>query len=515
MPPSLALGLSLTFSFFLLVRESRHRPPTVSRATWIPTMWLLILGSRSVSQWLNLQAPQSVDPLLDGSPTDRIVYFALIACALVILWRRRPGWGRLFVSNAAIFMFLGYCVLSVAWSDFPFVAFKRWSKGLGDPLMALVLITEENPAAAIGTVLRRCAFILVPLSIVFIKYFPYLGRGYDGWSGLPSYMGVTTNKNLLGYTLLIYGLYFVCTLATKSTSVKKALSARIDSAIVLLFLMMIAWLFQMSNSMTSLIGLLVASGIVLGLGLGPVRRHISVLLFTILIFGVLFQLAFNVVENVVEGAGRDMTLTGRIDIWESVLALVTNPWVGTGFKSFWLGDRLRVMWDKFPVFLPNQAHNGYLEIYLNLGWIGLALWMCVLFAGYRAVCGQLARTTMAGQATEEDVILAKFGMAFLAAYVLYNVTEATFKGLTFLIVIFFTLAIKNVRQKQQVSVVGLRTSSGVPQQMSGGLASTNLRDWSRFRPSGPTGRQTVGGALGSRPTMAPPRTRVAGTRGRQ
>ena len=68
-------------------------------------------------------------------------------------------------------------MLSLLWSDYPFVGFKRWFKSLGDPLMALVIVSERYPAAALTSVLRRCAFLLLPLSVVFIKYFPALGRG--------------------------------------------------------------------------------------------------------------------------------------------------------------------------------------------------------------------------------------------------------------------------------------------------------------------------------------------------
>ena len=57
-----------------------------------------------------------------------------------------------------------------------------------------------------------------------------------------------------------------------------------------------------------------------------------------------------------------MTLTGRTAIWDSVLQKVSNPLFGAGFESFWLGDRLKSMWAEF-YFKPNQAHNGYIEVY--------------------------------------------------------------------------------------------------------------------------------------------------------
>ena len=217
MPPQIALFLSLGFSIVLVWRELKQHPE-VSKAVWIPCLWLLILGSRSVSQWLNLSPPVDADVLMDGSPTDRMVFTLLMVSALVVLWSRRVAWTKVVTAHPWLILFFVYCALSVVWSDFPGVALKRWFKSLGDPLMVLVLLSETSPAAAVTSVLRRCAFILVPLSIVFIKYFPHLGRAHDLWSGAQFYTGVTTNKNMLGYLLLVFGLYFICALITKARS---------------------------------------------------------------------------------------------------------------------------------------------------------------------------------------------------------------------------------------------------------------------------------------------------------
>ena len=88
---------------------------------------------------------------------------------------RRFTLGRLVMQNKVWVLFFVYCGLSVAWSDFPAVTFRRWFKSAGDPLMVFVLLTEARPAMAIEVVLRRCAYVLLPISILFIKYYPYLG----------------------------------------------------------------------------------------------------------------------------------------------------------------------------------------------------------------------------------------------------------------------------------------------------------------------------------------------------
>ena len=180
MPPLTALIVCSVFIFYLYVNDLR-RKPKVSRAIWIPLIWLLILGSRAVSQWLNLGVSfESPDEFLEGSPLDRAIFGVLIGIGLFILLRRRLNWSQIFRTNGWVFLFFVYCGISVMWSDYSFVAGKRWVKGIGDLVMVLVILTELNPIEAVKVVLRRWAYVLIPLSVVLIKYFPELGRAYDG-----------------------------------------------------------------------------------------------------------------------------------------------------------------------------------------------------------------------------------------------------------------------------------------------------------------------------------------------
>ena len=131
-------------------------------------------------------AQVSINSIEDGSPIDRIIFFLLIAASVYILRKRQLSWSLLFQNNVALTLFLGYCAVSILWSDFPLIAFKRWIKVLGHPLMVLLLLTEREPVKAVETVIKRCAYVLVPLSILFIKYYPDIGRGYDRWTYQPS-----------------------------------------------------------------------------------------------------------------------------------------------------------------------------------------------------------------------------------------------------------------------------------------------------------------------------------------
>jgi len=438
MPPSLALLLNGLFVGYLFWRDSRQRPQA-STAIWIPCIWLMILGSRSVSQWLQGGIESSVDDIMDGSPTDRAVYLGLILVGWLVLWQRQIPWREIFRNNAWLTIFYLYCGVSVLWSDFPFVAFKRWIKGLGDPMIALILLSDYEPTKAIETVMKRCAYVLIPLSIVFIKYYPHLGRVYSEWTGAAYYTGVTTNKNLLGYLLLVFGLFFVCAMLEKAD--RRGARDRTTTAITILFLLMIYWLFGMADSKTPLMAFFAGSLVVFGLRFERVRKHFGAYAVAGFVVFATLQLLFNATEALIVGAGRDMTLTGRTELWESVLRMSVNPLIGAGFESFWLGNRLRVLWAEYA-FRPTQAHNGYIEIYLNLGLIGLCLLGGVLYASYKNIKTRLTLSGDSGTARAGDAAFATFGMAYLVAYILYNMTEGTIQALNFLFIIFLIVAIK-------------------------------------------------------------------------
>src|ERR1035441_1814255 len=121
-----AIGIA---GLFFLDRGGKNR---VSNALWIPTAWLFITGSRSVSQWLGV-SPAAADQAslyLEGSPVDRVVFAVLEAFALIVIINRRRRPGPILRRNWAIGLFFLYAVLSICWSDYPFVTLKHWIKGI-------------------------------------------------------------------------------------------------------------------------------------------------------------------------------------------------------------------------------------------------------------------------------------------------------------------------------------------------------------------------------------------------
>jgi exopolysaccharide production protein ExoQ len=426
MPPQLALLLTAGFIAALFVRDSRLGYRTTS-ALWIPLGWMLITGSRFVSEWLNPGATGSYRMLADGSPVDRAFFLGLIAAGAVVLWHRRLKVLDVALQHGWLLALLAYSLVAVLWSDFPFVALKRWIKILGHPIMALIIFTEPDPRAALHRVMMRASFILVPLSVTLIKYFPNIGRSFEWWTGAAMNTGVTTNKNALGYVCLVLGLYLAWHLKDY-LSQSRAVRERRDVAAAALLLGLVWYLLVLADSKTSLMCLLVGIAAMFAASVLPAKR-----LGTYFVVGagtyMLLDSTVGIYATVVQLLGRNMTLTDRTDLWNAVLAVPINPLVGAGFESFWLGERLLYMRSLFA-FGPNQAHNGYIETYLNLGWIGVVL-----------LIGLIVATFMnAKRFADIDRQFSHFRIALLGAIVLYNYTEATFKAVHFVWFAFYLIA---------------------------------------------------------------------------
>jgi O-antigen ligase len=222
---------------------------------------------------------------------------------------------------------------------------------------------------------------------------------------------------------------------------------RPDQVINILFLAMIGWLLIIADCKTATLALIVGIAVIVALRFATVRRHFWFYALVAVLLVTVSDELLSIKSAVLESSGRDATLTGRTGLWETLLQEPINPLIGVGYASFWLGERLTRIWAMYPMTHPNEAHNGYLEVYLNLGLIGVCLIAGVLWRGLRTLQSRVAASLSVSE-THSGRILGTFGMAYGVAYLFYNITEATFQGLNFLFVIFLILAF-NYRQTRE------------------------------------------------------------------
>jgi exopolysaccharide production protein ExoQ len=479
MSPPLALFLTLAFIFFLFWRELREKTD-VTGALWIPLIWYFICGSRFISLWLDMiGVPVSAQSLgipleatlEEGSPIDRIVFFGLLAGGCCVLYKRRIRLSEFARQNVWLTVFLVYCFLAIVWSDFPFIAFKRWLKVLGHPIMTLIIITEPNPQEAVVRILKRTAYLLLPLSILLGKYFPQYGRIYDIWTGHGYYVGVTTDKNALGHICMVLGLFFFWN-ALQALKMKNRRARRDELFLSVGFFGMTLWLLKLSSSATSLVTMLIGILMTGLLGLRFVNKRLigTYLLVAVIAFAAADSL-FGVYSHVVHSLGRNETLTERTIIWQIVLKLQPNPIFGAGFESFWLGERLRQVAMMYKEKGIAEAHNGYLETYLNLGSVGLVLLVGLLIATFRKIRLDLLRRFEFG----------RLRLGLFVAIIVYNFTEAAFGSVHFIYTVFFLIAVEYAAVRRPRSQ---RLSESVRKEAEGAVVSAGAQiDESRIRRS--------------------------------
>jgi exopolysaccharide production protein ExoQ len=468
---SLATVVCLLFIVYLFWTDLR-RPDSSSSALWVPLAWMFLAGSRWVSSWLDVGPTlASANDYAEGSPADRAVFFALIVAGIVILARRKIDWQKLLLNNMWIVLYLLYCLASTTWSDEPTVLMKRWVKDLGNPIMALVILTERRPYEAVGVVLRRLTFLLLPLSVLFIRYYPELGRTYKA-DGSPMFTGVGHQKNDLGLMCLMAGIYVFWELLQRRDNTHPTFIQQ-HKIIAVGVIGMLSWLLHMSDSQTSFVCLVTA---VLLLLLGRIASRPATIFGVLLCAVVAWPLAeiLNLKELALSFLGRDPSLTNRTAVWQTLETFAVNPFLGAGFMSFWTGARLEEVWRLFGPGI-NQAHNGYLEQYLNLGYIGVAFIAVIVLSGLLRVRSHL----------NDDPAAGILRLCFIVSAVLYNYTEASFYGMNNMWMLLLLGCLEVPRQRQ-----------------------ARVVDVSRFK------QQTVQGAAGVRYQQWPPRFHAKGHRGK-
>jgi exopolysaccharide production protein ExoQ len=410
------LFVVLIIGLFVLSRDKKMR---TSKALWIPLIYLLIIGSRPVSSWLGDTA--SKDALYgDGiysSPIDGDINFGLMALAVIVLFTRRDKVWPLLQRSIPMLLFYSYAALSMLWSDFPMSTLKHWSKAVEDVMMVLLIATDRDPKGAMKRLLTSAGFILIPLSLLFAKYYPDLGRSFNkDWETI--YNGVTETKNMLGLSCLIFGLTSVwCLLAAYKE--RKGASRNRHLLAYGIMLATIVVLLGMSHSATASVCLMLSGGVMIVVSRGSRGATVSTVHLAAAAALCVALVPLFIAPSLVQSLGRDATFSGRTTIWHILPTFVRNPWLGAGYETFLMGPRLvqlKAIIDK----TFQEAHNGYLEVWLNLGWIGVFFFAVLLVTGYGRVVAAFRR----------DPTVGNLRLAFFVAVVIEGMTEAPFRMLS-------------------------------------------------------------------------------------
>ncbi len=379
----LGLVIFLTIIFFI---KDHSEWPYFNFESWIPFLWLTLSSTRIISIIFPLNTTDdslSIGQYLEGNIYNRIIFSSLLVIGLIILYSKRNK----LKSNAGIsilpFLLYLFVLISTLWSTYPVVSFKRWLMIFGHLVMVIIILISDDYLKALEHILRRYFFVIIVFSVLVVKYFKNIGfqmmvHGTRVWSG------IMTHKNDLGPACAFAILFFMWRICKRE---KK----HILSDLILLLLSI--YLIIRSNSATAIAILLL--GIVLFLFLyfysySTKRIKLVALLLTIFLgsFLVWRDLLNEVLSPIYFILGRDPSITGRVPLWNDLIQIGNRRLLfGSGYENFWLTNFIHI-WPKYT-FRPNNAHNGYLDIYLNLGLIGLILFLTIVILSLRGLARKI------------------------------------------------------------------------------------------------------------------------------
>lgn len=313
---------------------------------------------------------------------------------------------------------LVYALISVAWSEAPLVSAKRAVQLVGVLFIALAFTRQSGASRALTSFAWPGLFFLL-LGVVALAV-PWLSFDPDG-----NYKGFTFTKNVWGQFALLMALVFMFLalikvkprlnwwlVAFSSLSLVATRSATTILIYVVSVMVVLYWVAARRYG-----GKLLPVSLV-SLMFGAVALFTYFLIEGQLPVGVVFEASL-------DSVGKDATLTGRTELWRWMgYEIARHPWLGAGFGGFWMGlEGPSFTIVRFFSWRPGQAHNGYIDVINELGYVGLALLAWVLVA-------HLWNIVMVHRRGEG--LAAIFHLAILIAALLLNVSETNFMRTTHL-----------------------------------------------------------------------------------
>lgn len=431
MPSILALIFITIFVLFLL-RLDRKQYPGATLSLWLPTIWLCIVTGKPLGTWFATGAKV----MEEGSAIDRNFLILLFCLGLIIIKKRNLNIIDVFRQHISVFLLIGFMFISIAWSDMPFISFKRWFRNLIPIVLSLIIASESDPQQALQCFFRRIIYIQIPFSYLLINYYPNLGRQYGRWSGRLTWIGVCTQKNGLASLCMFALFYFFWTFIRKRKGYDNYV-VKYHKYLDIFICLLSCYLFlgpyrSLTYSATAMASLAIA--IMSFLGLLLLRKFNISISANALTFPIIALIIYGTFTPFLGGLtiidpsailNRSSDLTGRNRVWEDLIPYaMKKPILGHGFGGFWT-EAIRESVYVYP------AHNGYLETILDIGFVGLVFLSIFLIANCRNAIKLM----------KSDYEWGSFWFSILLVAVSRNISESSVMSLTefFPAVLFFIM----------------------------------------------------------------------------
>ncbi len=162
------------------------------------------------------------------------------------------------------------------------------------------------------------------------------------------------------------------------------------------------------------------------------KLQVIMVSFALLLLISISMLLLGNVESVVGASGKDLTLSGRTDLWEFIFAKIfERPWFGYGFYGFWDSSVAESLRRQHP--WASNAHNGFLEMTLELGIVGFLVFAAGLI---RFVMMALNRIVSIAKKPEDY-----WSMQMLVIIIIINFSEARLLGPSWNWLMYITMSL--------------------------------------------------------------------------
>jgi len=325
-----------------------------------------LIGPVFAPQTLDLAAAESDSAVL------RLMWLPVYGVTLLLTAFRVTRLMRVLPALFATGLLIGLCYASSFWSIAPDITIRRTIAVAVTTLFGLYIASRYKGEELVQIIAFSFAILAAGSYFVCICV-PHLGIHDDINAG--AWKGLWYEKNQMAANMVL-GFIASCAAAYIAPE-RRRLWLGVAVAIL--------GLVVMSRSKTSLLACMASAAAfpcLLALRRGGVLGIIFVWLTATcaLIGGTVF---YTMPDVVFKALGKDPTLTGRTEIWASLMRLSDkHPWLGYGYKAFWTPTsvpaavvRMETHWG-----VPS-AHNGWLDLLIQLGWVGVIMFSIVLAAG--------------------------------------------------------------------------------------------------------------------------------------
>ena len=377
-----------------------------------------------------------------------IVQIAAYSIQMVTIFLITVRWKKIVtfaIQEKPLWILVGLATASVFWSQMPLIVTLSYDQGPGNGVIPFLRVTlfAVYFAACYGLkeqmrLLTWTFGIAVVFSIVVALLLPHYGvtgsmtmlaedaRHVGAWRGLYAH------KNVFGIVMVLSAIIFYL----NDFSDRRWIAWTGFSLSVALILL--------STAKTSLILLLTF------IALLPFYRalrwnyslFIPFFIAAILVGGGVVAWFLDNATVILGSLGRDLTFTGRTDIWAAVIDKIwERPWLGYGYHVFWVGvaDGSIGLWSPTVnnFIRPAHAHNGFLDLTLDIGFLGLFLFI----SSYIKVCSQAIAYLRFNNSAEGIMPL-----AYLFFMIQFNLSEPALmrEDLFWVLYVSITLSLQNL-----------------------------------------------------------------------